>query len=200
MFERSILAQIQRLGPEQGRTFDKIVFWSLFLYLQVWVLGAAARDLLVAIGIGTVLVLLFRRTEAGQRMSFIMLHGAILASLAWTQFTTGVVPLAMIDLGVLATLAVLELTSRSKTILFLIAAEHGLALWLSPWSDASAMKATAVMSAHVVARVFAAVMVLAIALRPLVRDRMETAQPEPQSSQPHRPLTVAEWEARHPNK
>src|SRR5205807_4665701 len=105
--------------------------------------------------------------------------------------------LVMIDLGVLATLAVLELTRRSKTILFLIVAEHGLALWLSPWSDASAMKATAIMSAHVVARVFAAVMVLAIALRSQVRDPIGT-HPEPQPSPPRRPLTVAEWEVRHP--
>lgn len=84
-----------------------------------------------------------------------------------------------------------------KRILFLIAAEHGLALVLSPWSDASAMKATAVMSAHVVARVFAAVMVLAIALRPPVPDPTEPPHPQPQPSPSHRPLTVAEWEAQH---
>ena len=84
-------------------------------------------------------------------------------------------------------------------VLVFIAAEHLIALFLSPWNRLSLAPSSSVVSAHLVARVFALILVLVIACRQwLASARWTAEQGQPSAPAPApRPLSVAEWEARH---
>lgn len=195
----TILRQIQQLTPEQGRTFDKIVFWFFFLYMEVWAYVAVAPDLLAGVGIATLVVLLLRKREVGRCASFFVLHVALLASLAYA-IVVAMDVVVIVDFTVLAGLTVRELTHRSRALLIAIAVEHILGLVISPWSQVSLMKDSAAVAAHAVARALAVIMVLFIA----ARMRPSTVESSPQAAAPEkprrRPLTVAQWEAKNGGK
>jgi hypothetical protein len=84
----------------------------------------------------------------------------------------------------------------------LVALQHCAALFLSPWSMVSQMKASPLIGSHVMARALAVALAVAIAFRqhgnPLDPERVRPAAPP--DPRPPRPLSVAEWEARNPQK
>ena len=196
MFEPAIAAQVRRLTTEQGRRFDKILFWLLLLYLEVWAFQCIARDLLAGIAISTFIAAVLRRTALGRRSSFLVLHGAVLVSLVCAAVTSPLRVVLIADAGLLATLVAVELANSSRLTLLLIGVEHVLGLLLSPWSPAFAIQTSAI-GAHVVARSFAVVLVLSILLRARFdKDNAPPYKPPEPQKPPRRPLTVAEWEKR----
>ena len=165
-----IAAQITALDWKQRRIVQKILFWFLLAYLELWTLDAAAQDFLIAAVAGAVAVLLLRKTEVGRRPNFVVLHAAMVASIFWSALR-GNQTLLLIDGGLLATLVTLELVHRSRVILALIVVEHAVGLFVSPWNAHS----TALGQAHLIARLFAIVLVIAIAIpRPDADRRTST--------------------------
>lgn len=196
---RAMVDEIRRMEPEQRNHISRILFWVLLSYLQVqWAAKAALPFGIAALGLALVLWPV-RHTAAGERRHLIVLHGAILVQLVIILFRTESW-LVLADFAAVGMLLMLELKNRKVVLLFAIAAEHGAALLLDPWSAlrflADHSRPEAAMLAW--ARLFAIILVVAIAARTMAR-RPE-AVPEPPPPKPARPMTAAEWDAAHRNR
>lgn len=200
-----ILQQIQRLEPDQRRRMRQLCFWALLVYLQFTWYGQSMVPFIVASTAIAIVVFAARRSELGRRPSFVILHGALIVLMAVSLPRTASWPL-LADFACLGALIALEMNHRSPALLVAIAVEHALALAYDPWSDIRLMTRPELseLGSVALARIFAIIMVAAILVRVHVLPRLVraygTEEEPPPPPKPSRPLTVREWEARHPPK
>src|SRR5229473_1575703 len=108
-----IIGQIRQLDPVQRRAGQKILFWILFFYLQVWILEGASKPLLAFIVAFGLVATAFPRTQLGQRGSFLTLNGAISVAILLSAVPHPSAVL-FVDGALLGTLTALEITHRSR--------------------------------------------------------------------------------------
>lgn len=175
---------------------SKILFWFLFVYLEIYTLSVSAISLLVVVLATTAAILVLRSTAVGRRPNLIVLNGAIAICLFWSAIQQDDMRF-LADGACLLALLSLEIAHRRRALLFAIALEHVAGLLFSPWSLLSIMKDSPLIAGQATARAFAVALAVAIALRRHEREP-DPERVMPMPTQPtHRPLTVAEWEARH---
>jgi hypothetical protein len=183
IFLDPMLREVREMEPEQRRKLRQLCFWMLLAYLE-WIYFEVSILPLVAGAAAGGLLLLHRPLRS--RPSFVVLHTAILGCLALTWLTTSDWAV-LVDFAFLGALAVLELLHRNTVLLLVIAVEHGAGL------------ATGGFTPLAMARAFAIIMLFAIVVRLKVAPRFAEPEPEPPPPQPRtKPMTVAQWEARHP--
>lgn len=191
--------ELDRMSPEQRRVGRQIMFWVLLVYLElIWFSFTALRLLIPAAVLG-LLTLAARKIAFGQRPSFVALHGALLFAMLQSAIETESW-LLIADFGALGALVVLELIHRRVGLLVTIAIEHIAAMILNPWSAIGSMNdpRQPLVGAVALFRLFAVIMLTALAIRIAIAPKIAPApEPEPKPAKPSRPLTVAEWEARH---
>ena len=180
---------LEEMTPEQRARVIQIAFWAMFAYLEIYVLGGAALDLLAGIAVGIVLAAIVRKHP-----HFLVIHSGILASMA-VALTRDATTTAGLDFALLLSLSVLFVARGNPVILTAVALEHAAGLFLDSWSSLSLMRGSPVIAAYAVARVLACAMVAGILVRQWLRTR-EPEQPQPVSAQevPRRPMTAAEWD------
>lgn len=194
-----IMQQAASLDPAQRRFLSKVAFWLLFVYLEMYVLELAAPELLIDVGVAFVLAFVFKATELGRRPNLFALNAGIFASLA-IACVRQMSMVVVLDFTVLGLLTALEIRNRKQVFLWLLTGDHLASIFFNPWCLATAMKTSPPIAAHVIARVFGALLAIVLVLRQrhrwleperLAKNTSTTAPPR------QRPLTVAEWEARN---
>lgn len=196
-----IVGDFEGLSPEQRRIGRQICFWFLLVYLEVnnfeW------RGVLVMIPAAVIGVVarLGPETWVGRRPSFVAIHAAFFCAMIGVLLQGGAW-IVLADVAVLGLLVALELQHRRASLLLLIATVHLAGLVSNPWSAIPPRDHPGIpgAGAYALLRLGAIIMLLAAWFRIFIVPRIAPPpRPVKREETPRsRPLTVAQWEARHP--
>ncbi|MBV9494282.1 MAG: hypothetical protein JOZ54_08545 [Acidobacteria bacterium] len=197
-----IVSDFEALSPEQRRQGRQICFWFLLVYLEVDNFEWAGALLMIPAAVVGVVARLGPETWIGQRPSFVAIHASFFSAMIFVLLHSGSW-IVWADVAVLGLLVALELQHRRAALLLLIAAEHLAGLLSNPWSAIPLRDHPGIpgVGAYALLRVAAIIMLLASWFRVFIVPRFApppSPPPPPKEISRSRPLTVAQWEARHP--